>query len=87
MLNLWSITNELYTIMRLGKENTEDSDELRMLKERDYTALQKIKTLYKRINEMKANMLSMSQIVKDMERDTIYSFCLLTDDISKNNIY
>jgi hypothetical protein len=87
MRNLWSITNELYTIMSLGKENTEDSDELRMLKERDYTALQKIKTLYKRINEMKANMLSMSQIVKDMERDTIYSFCLLTDDISKNNIY
>jgi hypothetical protein len=87
MRNLWSITNELYTIMSLGKENTEDSDELRMLKERDYTALQKIKTLYKRSGELKRNIMSMSQIVKDMERDTIYSFCLLTDDISKNNIY
>ena len=86
MRNLWSITNELYTIMSLGKENTEDSDELRMLKERDYTALQKIKTLYKRSGELKRNIMSMSQIVKDIENDILDSISLFTNEVSKSEI-
>jgi len=86
MRNLWSITNELYTIMSLGKENNEDSDELRMLKERDYTALQKIKTLYKRSGELKRNIMSMSQIVKDIENDILDSISLFTNEVSKSEI-
>jgi hypothetical protein len=80
--NVWSMTNEIYTI--LSKAKQVDNSELIKMKERDYNVLQKIKTAYKRISEMKRNIFSMSQTAKDIENDIIDSINMFTNELSKN---
>jgi len=84
---VWNMTNEIYMMMSKTKEidNTEiNNTELEKLRERDYNVLQKIKTAYKRISEMKRNIVSMSQTAKDIENDMIDSINMFTNELSKN---
>ena len=81
------MTNEIYMMMSKTKEidNTEiNNTELEKLRERDYNVLQKIKTAYKRISEMKRNIVSMSQTAKDIENDMIDSINMFTNELYKN---
>jgi hypothetical protein len=80
--NVWNMTNEIHTI--LSKAKQVDNSELIKMKERDYNVLQKIKTAYKRISEMKRNIFSMSQTAKDLENDIIDSINMFTNELSKN---
>jgi hypothetical protein len=80
--NVWNMTNEIHTI--LSKAKQVDNSELIKMKERDYNVLQKIKTAYKRISEMKRNIFSMSQTAKDIENDIIDSINMFTNELSKN---
>lgn len=79
---VWNMTNEIHMIMSKTKEI--DNTELDKLRERDYNVLQKIKTAYKRISEMKRNIVSMSQTAKDIENDMIDSINMFTNELSKN---
>lgn len=79
---VWNMTNEIYMMMSKTKEI--DNTELEKLRERDYNVLQKIKTAYKRISEMKRNIVSMSQTAKDIENDMIDSINMFTNELSKN---
>lgn len=79
---VWNMTNEIHTMMSKTKEI--DNTELEKLRERDYNVLQKIKTAYKRISEMKRNIVSMSQTAKDLENDMIDSINMFTNELSKN---
>ena len=79
---VWNMTNEIHMIMSKTKEI--DNTELDKLRERDYNILQKIKTAYKRISEMKRNIVSMSQTAKDIENDMIDSINMFTNELSKN---
>ena len=80
--NVWNMTNEIHTI--LSKAKQVDNSELIKMKERDYNVLQKIKTAYKRISEMKRNVTSMSQIARDIENDIIDVISMFTNELSKN---
>ena len=87
LIVVWNMTNEIYMMMSKTKEidNTEiNNTELEKLRERDYNVLQKIKTAYKRISEMKRNIVSMSQTAKDIENDMIDSINMFTNELSKN---
>ena len=79
---VWNMTNEIFMMMSKTKEI--DNTELEKLRERDYNVLQKIKTAYKRISEMKRNIVSMSQTAKDIENDMIDSINMFTNELSKN---
>jgi hypothetical protein len=79
---VWNMTNEIHTMMSKTKEI--DNTELEKLRERDYNVLQKIKTAYKRISEMKRNIVSMSQTAKDLENDMMDSINMFTNELSKN---
>jgi len=79
---VWNMTNEIHMMMSKTKEI--DNTELDKLRERDYNVLQKIKTAYKRISEMKRNIVSMSQTAKDIENDMIDSINMFTNELSKN---
>jgi hypothetical protein len=79
---VWNMTNEIHSMMSKTKEI--DNTELEKLRERDYNVLQKIKTAYKRISEMKRNIVSMSQTAKDLENDMIDSINMFTNELSKN---
>jgi hypothetical protein len=79
---VWNMTNEIHMMMSKTKEI--DNTELEKLRERDYNVLQKIKTAYKRISEMKRNIVSMSQTAKDIENDMIDSINMFTNELSKN---
>jgi hypothetical protein len=79
---VWNMTNEIFMMMSKTKEI--DNTELEKLRERDYNVLQKIKTAYKRISEMKRNIVSMSQTAKDIENDMIDSISMFTNELSKN---
>jgi len=80
--NVWNMTNEIHTILSKTKEV--DNSELIKIKERDYNVLQKIKTLQKRLSEMKRNITSMSQTAKDIENDIIDIISMFTNELSKN---
>lgn len=79
---VWNMTNEIHMMMSKTKEI--DNTELEKLRERDYNVLQKIKTAYKRISEMKRNIVSMSQTSKDIENDMIDTINMFTNELSKN---
>ena len=79
---VWNMTNEIHIIMSKTKEI--DNTELEKLRERDYNLLQKIKMAHKRLSEMKRNVVSMSQITKDIENDIIDAVSMFTNEISKN---
>jgi hypothetical protein len=84
---VWNMTNEIYMMMSKTKEMTKDIDNIELEKireERDYNILQKIKMAQKRLSEMKRNVVSMSQIVKDMENDIINIVSMFTNELSKN---
>ena len=76
------MTNEIHTILSKTKEV--DNSELIKIKERDYNVLQKVKTLQKRLSEMKRNITSMSQTSKDIENDIIDIISMFTNEMSKN---
>jgi len=80
--SVWNMTNELHTI--LSKTKDVDNSELIKIKERDFNVLQKIKMLQKRLSEMKRNITSMSQIVKDIENDIIDVISMFTNELTKN---
>ena len=80
--NVWNMTNEIHTILSKTKEV--DNSELIKIKERDYNVLQKVKTLQKRLSEMKRNITSMSQTSKDIENDIIDIISMFTNEMSKN---
>jgi hypothetical protein len=80
---IWNMTNEIHMIMSKTKENNYkeiDNIELEKIRERDYNVLQKIKTAQKRLSEMKRNVTSMSQIVKDIENDIIDTISMFTNE-------
>lgn len=79
---IWNMTNEIHAILSKTKEV--DNSELIKIKERDYNVLQKIKTLQKRLSEMKRNITSMSQTAKDIENDIIDIISMFTNELSKN---
>ena len=79
---VWNMTNEIYNMMSKTKEV--DNSELIKLRERDYNILQKIKMAQKRLSEMKRNVVSMSQVTKDIENDIIEAISLFTNELSKN---
>jgi hypothetical protein len=79
---VWNMTNEIFMMMSKTKEI--DNSDLAKLKEKNYNVLQKIKTAYKRISEMKRNIVSMSQTAKDIENDMIDSINMFTNELSKN---
>jgi hypothetical protein len=79
---VWNMTNEMHIMMSKTKEI--DNEELEKLREIEYKVLQKIKTAYKRISEMKRNIVSMSQTAKDIENDMIDSINMFTNELSKN---
>jgi hypothetical protein len=79
---VWNLTNEIHTILNKTKEL--DNSELIKMKERDYNVLQKIKMAQKRLSEMKRNVVSMSQITKDIENDIIDAISMFTNELSKN---
>jgi len=79
---VWNMTNEIHIIMSKSKEI--DNTELEKLRERDYNILQKIKMAQKRLSEMKRNVVSMSQIAKDIENDIIDAVSMFTNELSKN---
>jgi hypothetical protein len=83
---IWNMTNEIHMIMSKTKENNYkeiDNVELEKIRERDYNVLQKIKTAQKRLSEMKRNVTSMSQIVKDIENDIIDTISMFTNELYK----
>jgi hypothetical protein len=83
---IWNMTNEIHMIMSKTKENNYkeiDNIELEKIRERDYNVLQKIKTAQKRLSEMKRNVTSMSQIVKDIENDIIDTISMFTNELYK----
>jgi hypothetical protein len=80
--SVWNMTNEIHAILSKTKEV--DNSELMKIKERDYNVLQKIKTLQKRLSEMKRNITSMSQTAKDIENDIIDIISMFTNELSKN---
>ena len=80
--SVWNMTNEIHAILSKTKEV--DNSELIKIKERDYNVLQKIKTLQKRLSEMKRNITSMSQTEKDIENDIIDIISMFTNELSKN---
>ena len=79
---VWNMTNEIHIMMSKTKEI--DNKEIEQLRERDYNILQKIKTAQKRLSEMKRNVVSMSQITKDIENDIIDAISMFTNELSKN---
>jgi len=79
---VWNMTNEIHMMMSKTKEM--DNTEIEKLKERHYNVLQKIKTAQKRLSEMKRNIVSMSQISKDIENDIIDAVSMFTNELSKN---
>ncbi len=79
---VWNMTNEIYMMMSKTKEI--DNTELEKIRERDYNVLQKIKMAQKRLSEMKRNVVSMSQIAKDIENDIIDAVSMFTNELSKN---
>lgn len=79
---VWNMTNEIHIMMSKSKEI--DNTELEKLRERDYNILQKIKMAQKRLSEMKRNVVSMSQIAKDIENDIIDAVSMFTNELSKN---
>jgi hypothetical protein len=80
--SVWNMTNEIHAILSKTKEV--DNSELMKIKERDYNVLQKIKTLQKRLSEMKRNITSMSQTAKEIENDIIDIISMFTNELSKN---
>jgi hypothetical protein len=84
---VWNMTNEIHMMMSKTKENNSkdmNNSELEELRVTGYNVLQKIKTAYKRISEMKRNIVSMSQTAKDIENDIIDSISMFTNELSKN---
>ena len=79
---VWNMTNEIHIMMSKSKDI--DNTELEKLRERDYNILQKIKMAQKRLSEMKRNVVSMSQITKDIENDIIDAVSMFTNELSKN---
>jgi hypothetical protein len=79
---VWNMTNEIFMMMSKTKEI--DNTELEKIRERDYNVLQKIKMAQKRLSEMKRNVVSMSQIAKDIENDIIDAVSMFTNELSKN---
>lgn len=79
---VWNLTNEIHMIMSKTKEM--NNTEVEKLRERDYNVLQKIKMAQKRLSEMKRNIVSMSQIAKDIENDIIDAVSMFTNELSKN---
>ena len=79
---VWNMTNEIHIMMSKSKDI--DNTELEKLRERDYNILQKIKMAQKRLSEMKRNVVSMSQIAKDIENDIIDAVSMFTNELSKN---
>ena len=79
---VWNMTNEIY--MMMSKTKAVDNTELEKMRERDYNVLQKIKMAQKRLSEMKRNVVSMSQIAKDIENDIIDAVSMFTNELSKN---
>ena len=78
--NIWSITNELNN--KLFKENNliDTIDYV----DRDNNLIENIKMSQKRIIEMRKYMTSMSQTIKDMDRDLINTLELLSNEIVEN---
>lgn len=79
--NVWNVTCEFNNIINKTKMDGEDMEKMR---ERDLNLIQKIKTVQKRLSELKRNITSMSQITKDMENDMIDALTLLSNGIVKN---
>jgi hypothetical protein len=77
----WLITNEVHQLLSLTKDKDKNNEAIKV---RDYNILQKIKTAHKRISELKRNILSMSQISKDLENDLLDAISLFTNELSKN---
>ena len=80
--NIWFMTNEIHKLM--NQTNIDDYD-IKIMKERDYNVIQKIKNTQKRLIEMKRNVTSMSQIVKDTDNELVDMLNILSNEILLNS--
>jgi hypothetical protein len=78
--NVWAITNEFNNLLK--KTEVEDED-IRLMKERNYNLSQQIKSIQKKVIDMKRYVSSMSQTVKEIETDLLNSLSLLTNEVIK----
>jgi hypothetical protein len=77
----WSICNE---INKLTKNVDKEDDELTKYREKDLIIQKQIKGLQERTSEMKRNMNSSLNILKNMDNDLIQILSMLTNEIIKN---
>ena len=80
--NIWFMTNEIHKLM--NQTNIDDCD-IKLMKERDYNVIQKIKNTQKRLTEMKRNVTSMSQIIKDTDNELVDMLNILSNELLLNN--
>jgi len=75
--NVWSITYELNNKLFKENKNTDYT-------ERDNFLIEKIKISQKRLIEMRKYVTSMSQTIKDIDKDLINTLELLTNELVEN---
>lgn len=80
--NIWFTTNEIH---RITNQTSMDYDDINIMKERDYNVTQKIKNTQKRLTELKRNITSISQIIKDTDNDLIEMLNILSNELILNN--
>jgi hypothetical protein len=78
--NVWSITNEINKLLFKKEEKTDNFD----YKERDKNLIKSITMSLSRLNEMRKCITSMSQTIKDIDKDLNESLLLLSNEITKN---
>jgi hypothetical protein len=78
--NVWAITNELNNLLKKTEVNDED---IKLIKERNYNLSQQIKSIQKKVTDMKRCVLSMSQTIREIDTELLNSLSLLTNEVIK----
>jgi hypothetical protein len=79
--NIWYMTSEIHKLLNQTKM---DDYDVKLMKERDYNVIQKIKNTQKRLTELKKNVTSISQIIKDTDNELTEMLNLLSNELLLN---
>jgi hypothetical protein len=79
--NIWYMTNEIHKLLNQTKM---DDYDVKLMKERDYNVIQKIKNTQKRLTELKKNVTSISQIIRDTDNELVDMLNLLSNELLLN---
>jgi hypothetical protein len=79
--NIWYMTSEIHKLLNQTKM---DDYDVKLMKERDYNVIQKIKNTQKRLTELKKNVTSISQIIRDTDNELIEMLNLLSNELLLN---